>query len=175
MNTFSAHVPMSRPLSEVEHDSPFSTRHLGPSPEEQARMLAVLGCPSLADLLDKAIPLSIRTASPMQLPRPVGESEALAELRAMASRNRLTVPMIGLGYHGTRELCRTPALPGLPRPLHRPERTRCPRVHPRSEAADRADGSHGRGRRQAAHRLRVPRADHQLPGGRDADDRAHRE
>lgn len=35
------------------------------------------------------------------LPEPIGEPEALAELRALADRNTVSVPMIGLGYYGT--------------------------------------------------------------------------
>ncbi|MDQ1287834.1 MAG: glycine dehydrogenase, partial [Actinomycetota bacterium] len=82
-----------------------------------ARMLAVIGKPDLDALIDEAMPASIRTSAPGSgsgngpgggpgLPEPVGESEALAELAALARRNVLAVPMIGLGYYGTK----TPAV-----------------------------------------------------------------
>ena len=50
-----------------------------------------------------------------------------------------------------------------------------PRVHPRHPAADQGDRRHQRRHRQAADRLRLPRADDELPGGRHADGRADRE
>ena len=37
----------------------------------------------------------------MSLPAPVGEAQALAELKALASRNRVMKSFIGQGYHGT--------------------------------------------------------------------------
>ena len=60
----------------------------------------------------------------------------------------------------------------LPDPVHRPERPRRARVHPRSARTDARDGRHGRRRRQAPDRLRLPRADDVVPGRRHADGRA---
>ena len=79
----------------------FSDRHIGPDPDEVARMLAAVGYGSLAELVDAVVPPSIRLREPLDLAPAVGESEVLAELRALAARNTVAVPMIGLGYHGT--------------------------------------------------------------------------
>ena len=49
-----------------------------------------------------------------------------------------------------------------------------PRVHPRPPPAHQGHRRHRRRRRQAADRLRLPRPDHVLPGGRHPDGRAHR-
>ena len=49
------------------------------------------------------------------------------------------------------------------------------RVHRRHAPAEGARRGHRRRRRQAADRLRLPRADHELAGGGHADDRADRE
>ncbi|MDQ1289297.1 MAG: glycine dehydrogenase, partial [Actinomycetota bacterium] len=80
----------------------FADRHIGPDRADVARMLAVIGKPDLDALIDEAMPASIRTSAPGSgpgggpgLPEPVGESEALAELAALARRNVLAVPMIG--------------------------------------------------------------------------------
>ena len=54
-------------------------------------------------------------------------------------------------------------------------RRRGARMHPRHPAAGQGHRHRRRGRGQAADRLRLPRADAELPGGRHADDRAHRE
>src|SRR5690606_37591643 len=49
------------------------------------------------------VPHSIRDEEPVpsSLPAPATESQVLAELRALAAKNTVTVPMIGQGYHGT--------------------------------------------------------------------------
>jgi glycine dehydrogenase len=79
----------------------FADRHIGPNADEQAKMLAVVGYGSLADLVSAAIPASILDRSPLDLPAPVDEAHAQAELRAAAAANRRLVSMIGLGYADT--------------------------------------------------------------------------
>nr|WP_236720087.1 aminomethyl-transferring glycine dehydrogenase [Rathayibacter sp. VKM Ac-2630] len=65
-------------------------------------MLAALGYDSVDALVTAAVPESIRVRdlAPV-LPEPATETEALAELRALAARNTVRRPLIGLGYHGT--------------------------------------------------------------------------
>jgi len=63
-------------------------------------MLAALGYASLDDLAAAAVPAAIKATEGLDL-APVTEAEVLAELRALADRNRLMVSMIGLGYHDT--------------------------------------------------------------------------
>ena len=92
-------LPMS--LSELEYAHPFADRHIGPSEDEQAKMLAVVGHGSLEDLALAAVPEAIRATAALDLPPAATETQALAELRALAARNTVTVPMIGLGYSGT--------------------------------------------------------------------------
>ncbi len=92
----------SRPsLRDLETAAPFAGRHIGPSPDEQAKMLAVLGRSSLEDLAEAAVPEAIRATERLGLPAGLSEPEVLAELRALADANTVTTPMIGLGYYGT--------------------------------------------------------------------------
>ncbi|GAB3492918.1 aminomethyl-transferring glycine dehydrogenase [Amycolatopsis cihanbeyliensis] len=79
----------------------FATRHIGPSPAEQAKMLAECGYGSLDALAESAVPTAIRSTGELDLPPAATEQEATAELRALAARNRPMVQMIGLGYHDT--------------------------------------------------------------------------
>ncbi|MEU8243412.1 aminomethyl-transferring glycine dehydrogenase [Actinoplanes missouriensis] len=81
--------------------SPFVPRHIGPGPDEQTHMLKAVGYNSLDDLMDAAIPESIRFHGDLDLPAGISEPEAIAELRAIADRNTVATPMIGLGYYGT--------------------------------------------------------------------------
>jgi glycine dehydrogenase len=78
----------------------FASRHIGPSTSEQRRMLDKLGYASLDELLTAALPPGTVRAA-VTLPEPLSEAEAQAELRRMASRNRVLKSMIGQGYHGT--------------------------------------------------------------------------
>jgi glycine dehydrogenase len=75
-------------------------RHIGPSPEEMAQMLAAVGTPSLGALIDETVPAAIRQERPLGW-APLSEQDLLARMRAVAGRNRVMVSLIGQGYHGT--------------------------------------------------------------------------
>jgi glycine dehydrogenase len=88
-------------LADLERAVPFSRRHIGPSPEDQERMLALLGHSSLEELARAAVPASILLGSDLDLPDALPEIDVLAELRDLGHRNRVMTTMIGLGYYGT--------------------------------------------------------------------------
>ncbi|PZS13002.1 MAG: glycine dehydrogenase (aminomethyl-transferring), partial [Pseudonocardiales bacterium] len=89
-------------LADLERGTPFAARHIGVTPpDDQQRMLDVVGYATMEDLLDDAIPASIREKLALALPEPATEAEAAAELRELAGRNQVVTSMIGLGYHGT--------------------------------------------------------------------------
>jgi glycine dehydrogenase len=87
----------------------FADRHIGPDADAIATMLDVIGVESFDDLAVKALPSAILdplTASGAapgldRLPPAAGESEALAELDAMAEDNTVAVSMLGQGYYDT--------------------------------------------------------------------------
>jgi len=79
----------------------FVQRHIGPTPADQARMLEFVGYGSLDELTTAALPAGLRTDARLNLPEPVSEDEALAELRRLAAENVVATSMIGLGYYGT--------------------------------------------------------------------------
>lgn len=64
-------------------------------------MCATLGVADVADLIAQTVPASIRLPHDLPLPGPRPEHEALAGLRAIASKNALRTSMIGMGYFGT--------------------------------------------------------------------------
>ncbi|MDX3195825.1 aminomethyl-transferring glycine dehydrogenase [Streptomyces sp. MN03-5084-2B] len=93
---------MDPSLASLEQGIPFADRHIGPGPAELRHILDVIGVASLDDLAERAVPASLRqSAEPLELPPAASEAQALAELRELASRNRVTAAMIGLGYHDT--------------------------------------------------------------------------
>ena len=79
---------MSR-LALLENPSAFIARHIGINPADEAKMLSVIGEASRAALMDSIVPPSIRRAQAMDLPPAVGEEAALAELKAIASKNQI--------------------------------------------------------------------------------------
>ena len=87
-------------LSELS-SPPFATRHIGPDDADQTRMLEAVGFASIADLIAVAVPEAIRFSDRLSLPPAASETEAIAELRALAERNSVLTSMIGLGYHDT--------------------------------------------------------------------------
>jgi glycine dehydrogenase len=79
----------------------FAQRHIGPDGDGTQAMLAAVGYASLDDLTQAALPPGLAAGGPLDLPGPLPETDALAELRRIASRNHVLTPMIGLGYYGT--------------------------------------------------------------------------
>ena len=76
----------------------FTTRHIGPRPDDVADMLRLLGVPSLNKLIDDVVPAEIRLGRALQLPGPVTESELLEELQALGAQNQIGKSFIGMGY-----------------------------------------------------------------------------
>ena len=79
----------------------FAQRHIGPQADEVRRMLQVVGVPNLEALIDEAMPADIRQARPLDIGPALCEAELLAKMRAVASRNRSMISLIGQGYYGT--------------------------------------------------------------------------
>src|SRR5579872_2016363 len=77
---------------------PFVQRHIGPSPDETARMLRELGFADLDAFIGKVVPPQIRFKQEWDLPAGLGEHAILKELRAIANQNRLLRSFIGMGY-----------------------------------------------------------------------------
>ncbi len=79
----------------------FSRRHIGPAPNEITAMLKVVGADSLEDLIAQTIPRSIRQQQPLICVPAHSETEALAKMRALATKNQVFTSLIGQGYSGT--------------------------------------------------------------------------
>ena len=90
-----------KPLGELENAAEFVARHIGPYEDDERHMLSVIGAASRRALIDAVVPRDIVRSAAMRLPAPVTEAQALAELKAVASRNRVLKSFIGQGYHGT--------------------------------------------------------------------------
>src|SRR6266542_1570101 len=76
----------------------FARRHIGPNGDEVRAMLLEVGFENLDALIDAAIPKNIRLDRRLDLPKAKSESEALADLRALAKKNKVARSFIGAGY-----------------------------------------------------------------------------
>jgi glycine dehydrogenase len=94
----------SSPLAELENPSEFIARHIGITEVDEQHMLSVISPEAPLTrraLIEAIVPRSIARAQQMVLPEPIGEAQALSELRTIASKNQLLKSCIGQGYHGT--------------------------------------------------------------------------
>src|ERR1041385_8321386 len=82
----------------IDVDS-FARRHIGPNEEEVRAMLLEVGFDSLDALIDATVPKGIRHKQQLSLPEAKSEGEALAELRAIAQKNKIARSFIGAGYY----------------------------------------------------------------------------
>jgi glycine dehydrogenase len=92
---------MPATLQSLEDLTEFQARHIGISADDEHHMLNVIGAATRSRLIESIIPHAITRGAPMELPAPLTEAAALAELRTLAARNRLVKSCIGQGYHGT--------------------------------------------------------------------------
>ncbi|HLX13759.1 MAG TPA: aminomethyl-transferring glycine dehydrogenase [Bradyrhizobium sp.] len=93
---------MTAPLRTTDEPAAtFVRRHIGPSPRDVAAMLETVGAASLNALMAETLPASIRQRAPLDLGPPLGETEAIAHMRELASKNLLFTSLIGQGYSGT--------------------------------------------------------------------------
>ena len=89
------------PFSELENASEFIARHIGVDAADEALMLQAVGASSRAALIDEIVPSSIRRSQPMAIPSAITEAAALAELKAIAAKNKVFKSYIGQGYYDT--------------------------------------------------------------------------
>ena len=89
------------PLRDLENASEFLPRHIGIAPADESHMLSVIGAASRQALIDAVVPRAIARSKRMDLPAPIGEAAALAELKSIAALNQRHKSFIGQGYHGT--------------------------------------------------------------------------
>jgi glycine cleavage system P protein (glycine dehydrogenase) len=79
----------------------FVNRHIGSSTDELSLMLQEIGFESKEELLNKVIHESISLQEKFDLEDGISESELLAELKSIASKNKVFKNYIGLGYYPT--------------------------------------------------------------------------
>ena len=88
-------------LAELEQTQNFIRRHIGPNAEQTQAMLNEIGAESIDALIDQIVPSDIRLADLPAIEESKTEVQALADLKKVASLNKVNETYIGLGYYGT--------------------------------------------------------------------------
>ena len=79
----------------------FSDRHIGPSFDEQRKMLNEIGVSSIQELVDQTLPSQIKLDKKMDLPKALSESRFIEHLYRIGKKNKNYRSYIGLGYYNT--------------------------------------------------------------------------
>jgi glycine dehydrogenase len=93
-----SHAPSAAPAFTLPANDPFVERHLGRPPAEEQAMLAQIGVPSLAKLIEQTVPAGIRLNRALDLPAALTEHESLKRLAGIAGRNKVMRSYLGMGY-----------------------------------------------------------------------------
>src|ERR1700744_4526894 len=89
---------MTMPL---EHPDTFVRRHIGPSTEDQAKMLKAMGVTSLDTLVGETVPKSIRLSRGLDLGPGMTEAALLESARTLGQKNDVRRSYLGMGYSDT--------------------------------------------------------------------------
>ena len=79
----------------------FIQRHIGPSDDDQKKMLQELGFNSLDDLIKNTVPGKILLKGNLDIGDPNSEYKALRKLKDISKKNKIFSSFIGMGYYGT--------------------------------------------------------------------------
>ena len=79
----------------------FLKRHIGPSDEDQNKMLKELNYKSLDDLIKSTVPEKIQLKDELNIGESNSEYEALRKLKTISKKNEIYSNFIGMGYYGT--------------------------------------------------------------------------
>ncbi|PAJ74097.1 glycine dehydrogenase (aminomethyl-transferring) [Pseudoalteromonas sp. NBT06-2] len=88
-------------LEQLEQKQDFIRRHIGPDAAQTQAMLNDIGAESVDALINEIVPADIRLADLPAIEESKTEVQALADLKAVASLNKVNDTYIGLGYFGT--------------------------------------------------------------------------
>ncbi len=97
--TTQSHSSLS--LAQLEQTQDFIRRHIGPDEAQTQAMLNDIGAESVDALIDEIVPQNIRLSQLPAIEESKTEVKALADLKAVASLNKVNKSFIGLGYYGT--------------------------------------------------------------------------
>ena len=83
-----------------DNSKEFIYRHIGPSENEQAKMLEAVGYKTLDDLMKNTVPEKILLKEELKIDTPLSENDALKKLN-LFQKNEIFRNFIGMGYYNS--------------------------------------------------------------------------
>ena len=84
-----------------DNSKEFIKRHIGPSAEDQLKMLKHVGYNTLDDLMKNTVPEKILLKEELKINKPLSENDALKKLKSISKKNRIFRNFIGMGYYNS--------------------------------------------------------------------------
>ena len=84
-----------------DNSKEFIKRHIGPSDEDQSKMLKYVGYNSLNDLIINTVPEKILLKNDLKIEEPLSENDALKKLKSISKKNKIFKNFIGMGYYNS--------------------------------------------------------------------------
>ena len=72
-----------------DNSKEFIKRHIGPSEEDQSKMLQYVGYKSLEDLMSNTVPEKILLKDDLKIDKPMSENDALKKLKSISKKNKI--------------------------------------------------------------------------------------
>ena len=72
-----------------DNSKEFIKRHIGPSEEEQSKMLKYIGYKSLQDLMENTVPEKILLKEDLKIDQPMSENDALKKLKSISKNDKV--------------------------------------------------------------------------------------
>ena len=79
----------------------FIYRHIGPTKDEQVKMLNTVGYNTLDDLMKNTVPEKILLKDELKIEAPLSENDALKKLKSISKKNKIFRNFIGMGYYNS--------------------------------------------------------------------------
>ena len=84
-----------------DNSKEFIARHIGPSEEEQSKMLSLVGVKNLDELIKNTVPEKILLKDELNIEEPGSENDTLKKLKSISKKNEIFRNFIGMGYYNS--------------------------------------------------------------------------
>ena len=84
-----------------DNSKEFIARHIGPSEEEQSKMLSLVGAKNLDELIKNTVPEKILLKDELNIEEPGSENDTLKKLKSISKKNEIFRNFIGMGYYNS--------------------------------------------------------------------------
>ena len=78
-----------------DNSKEFIKRHIGPSEEDQTKMLEYVGYKSLEDLMNNTVPEKILLKEDLNIEKPMSENDALKKLKSISKKIKSLKILLG--------------------------------------------------------------------------------